>query len=118
MTDLQPKLLASAAAATVGFMMTSDSKILWVPKSDRNPNATGKWVPASEACFLPKKMKASEEALSCIVSVGRRAGLQIPEMPDHVSKVILVYTSRPVPFMQPWLSNLALPATNASSWHC
>ena len=83
--SFQPKLLDSVTAATVKCMVGQGSKVLWVPppKQSAGSGNPGKWVNTAEACFLPSQVTVPEE----VVRVARRAGLLIPELPDHAFQV-------------------------------
>ncbi|DBB08910.1 TPA: hypothetical protein ACH3X3_007552 [Trebouxia sp. C0006] len=83
--SFQPRLLDSVTAATVKCMVSQGSKVLWVPATKQSAGSgnTGKWVSTAEACFLPSHVAVPEE----VVDVARRAGLLIPELPDHAFQV-------------------------------
>ena len=66
-------------------MVSQGSKVLWVPAAKQSTGSgnPGKWVNTAEACFLPLHSAVPEE----VVDVARRAGLLIPELPDHAFQV-------------------------------
>ncbi len=66
-------------------MVSQGSKVLWVPalKQSAGSGNPGKWVNTAEACFLPSHGAVPEE----VVDVARRAGLLVPELPDHAFQV-------------------------------
>ena len=84
---MQPKLLEAAAPAVVGCILASNCKVFWLPKHDSKPTSAGSWVSAAEACFLP--ISSPDKIDMQVINVARRAGLQVPEMPDNVVQVII-----------------------------
>ncbi len=81
MHDVHPAELQPLGPATVGHLLGSNSKVLWVPATEGSAGGTGQWVGAADACCVP------EELDPVIVSVARRAGLLVAEVPRDVFKV-------------------------------
>ena len=90
--SFQPKLLDSVTRATVRGLVNNDCKVFWAPACDMSARSSiqadltggGKWVSGRDACFVqPGDQKATE----VIINVGRRAGLNIPEVPSHIFEV-------------------------------
>ena len=97
--SFQPKLLDSVTAATVACLVSSQHKVLWVPTADHTPKSRsslfsyflnptpGKWVAVGDASFLESLLLFGIAPSAVVINVARRAGLCIPDIPDHVSQV-------------------------------
>ena len=90
--SFQPAILDSVTTAVVEYLTSSQCKVFWIPKADSQPTdsslcsgSNGEWVSLGEACFLPTE----GAPVKGVVKVARRAGLNIPEVPDHILKVSL-----------------------------
>ncbi len=83
--NFQPTLLGQSATAVAACLIANDSALVWIPEADRPSRSAGSWVSVRQACFLPE----SQVPDSCVVNVGRRAGLAIPEMPLSTLKVLI-----------------------------
>lgn len=87
--SFQPAILQAAAEATAACLVENKHKVLWVPRADSETN--GAWVSADQACLLPSVTGPEALASNRVVNVGRRAGLQISNAPQHVLQACLVH---------------------------
>ena len=78
----------------VDQLVLQQSKFLWVPRAECTPGSDnrasdvaspGRWVSILEACFL-SSLEASSPS-KVVISVARRAGLNIPSVPSHILQV-------------------------------
>ncbi len=70
--------------ATAACLIRNKSRVLWVPEHEGASDTAGSWLSANQACLLPH---GSDMPNQCVINVGRRAGLNITDAPDHVTKV-------------------------------
>ena len=77
---MRPRILESLIAPMVTNFILGNSRILWVPHHE---GSGGAWEPVSRVCLLPE----GDPPSSSVICVARRAGLRIPDAPDHVLKV-------------------------------
>lgn len=81
--SFHPTILNIAAPATFAHLVRSSGSVLWVPDADTKLPRAGSWVSVAQGCFPPLTASTS----SCIVNVARRAGLPVPDVPEHILKV-------------------------------
>ena len=78
--SIKPQVLGVLTASMVSSFTLRQSRVLWVPHHD---GVGGQWAAVHEVCLLPEAHPPS----SSIVCVARRAGLLIPDAPEHILKV-------------------------------
>ena len=84
-------MLGQSATAVAACLIANDSALVWVPEADKPSRIAGSWVSVRQACFLPE----SQAPDSCVVKVGRRAGLAVPDMLLSTLKVQISVSMSP-----------------------
>ena len=84
---LHPKELQPLAAATVEELVAKQHKVLWAAVAD---GATGQWVSAADARFLPpidSRLLAHGRPSALLIDVARQAGLLVVDVPAVIYQV-------------------------------
>jgi len=80
---LHPYELHPVVPAAIACLLANNSQVLWVPTTGIDQKRGVQWVGAADACFVPQ----DTELPPVIVSVAKKAGLLVPDLPAHVQKV-------------------------------